>query len=341
MTRIGIVSPGFPEHPGGVTDHTARLRRHWNDAGHEVEVLGTRDETPQAVADRWRVEGVEAVLIQYVPFLYGRWGISRFPGQVARAARARGMRTTLFVHETWVPPTRLPWLVLGPLQRRQLRQLLPRVDAAVTPVPAWARQLRRGTQVVYVGSNLGEAPPGITTSRPLPGPVVFSPFAAGLRWEWIAAAAEAIGAERLLVVVGADAEETRAHPVVGRWYRPEWDCHGRLPPEDVLSILARARLVLAPFVDGLTGRRTSAMTALSAGAPLLSCSGHLFDPLFATGPVPCPNTQAEFVATARALWRDPDAHGDRATRLEWYRDQLDPQRLDRRLLTIVTSEAGA
>jgi hypothetical protein len=341
VTSIRIVSPGFPETPGGVTDHTARLRRHWKDAGHEVQALGARDEAPDAVADRWHAEGTEAVLIQYVPFLYGRRGVSRFPERLARAARARSMRTTLFVHETWVPPTRAPWLVLGPIQRRQLRRLMGEVDAAVTPVPAWAELLGRGTQVVYVGSNLGEAPAGMTTSHPLPGPVVFSPFAAGLRWEWIVAAVEAIGADPPLVLVGADEEEAQADPVLKRWHRPEWVYRGRLPAEDVLSVLARARLVLAPFVDGLTGRRTSAMTAASAGAPLVSSTGHLFDPLFATGPVPCPRTREAFAATAQALWDDPDAYGDRATRLEWYREHLDPRQLDRMLLSVVSPEAGA
>jgi hypothetical protein len=326
VTRIRIVSPGFPETPGGVTDHTARLRRHWKDAGHEVQVLGTSDEAPDAVAERWREERVEAALIQYVPFLYGRRGVSRFPERIARAGRQRGIRTTLFVHETWVPLTRLPWLALGPIQRRQLRRLIGVVDAAVTPVPAWAELLAHDTRVVYVGSNLGEAPPGVTTSHPLPGPVVFSPFAAGLRWDWIVAAVDAIGADPPLVLVGADEEEAQANHVLARWHRPEWD---------------RARLVLAPFVDGLTGRRTSALTAASAGVPLVSSAGHLFDPLFGTGPVPCPRTREAFVATARELWDDPDAHGDRATRLEWYREHLDPKQLDRTLLSIVTAEAGA
>ncbi len=341
VTAIGIVSPGFPETPGGVTDHTARLRGYWKDAGHDVRVLGARDEAPEAVAERWHTEGVAAALVQYVPFLYGRRGVSRFPEELVRAARERGMRVTLFVHEPWVPPTRLPWLVLGPIQRRQLKRLASLSDAIVTPVPAWAELLGHDTQVVYVGSNLGEAPPGVATRPHHRGPVVFSPFAAGLKWEWIVAATDAIGTDPPLVVVGADSESAQRHHVVRHWQQPDWVYRGRLPPEDVLTVLTRARLVLAPFVDGLTGRRTSAMTALSAGAPLVSSTGHLFDPLFATGPVSCASTLEEFVASARALWDDPDARGDRATRLEWYREHLDPEQLDRRLYSIVTGEAAA
>lgn len=337
VTRIGIVSPGFPESPGGVTDHTARLRRHWNDAGHEVEVLGTRDEAPQAVAARWRDERVAAVLIQYVPFLYGRRGVSRFPERLARAARERGMRTALFVHETWVPPTRLPWLVLRPIQKRQLLRLLGVVDTVVTAVPAWAASLGHGARVVRVGSNLGEPLSHLPTRPPLQAPVVFSPFAAGLEWRWIVAAAEAIGATPRLIVIGADQEEVRAHRVVGKWWRAEWDCRGRLPAEDVLPLLSRAPVVLAPFGDGLTGRRTSAMAAMSAGAQLLSSVGPLSDPLFDDGPVALARNEREFVERAQLLWADPESHSHRDQRLQWHRTHLEPKMLDARLLDIVAS----
>lgn len=335
MTSIRIVSPGFPETPGGVTDHTARLRRHWKDAGHEVQVLGTRDEEPAAIAARWRDEGAEAVLIQYVPFLYGRRGVSRFPERVARAARELGLHTSLFVHETWVPPTRVPWLVLGPIQKRQLRRLLGAVDGVVTAVPAWADALGHRAQVVRVGSNLGEPLSQLPTQPPLTAPVVFSPFAAGLEWRWIVAAVEAIGATPPLIVIGADEQEVRDHHVVGRWWRAEWSCRGRLPAEEVLPLLSRAPLVLAPFGDGLTGRRTSAMAAMSAGAQVLSSVGPLFDPLFDDSPVALARTAEEFVERARRIWSDPDSHSHRDERLEWHHAHLEPKTLDARLLDLV------
>jgi hypothetical protein len=137
VSAVAIVSPGFPDLLGGVTGHTARLKRHWTAAGHEVVVEGGTADHPVRLAAGWRSRHVAAVLLQYVPFLYARRGLSRFPQEVARAARAEGIRVGVFVHEPWVPPTRLPWLVLSPLQRRQLRHLLAACDAAFTPVPAW------------------------------------------------------------------------------------------------------------------------------------------------------------------------------------------------------------
>jgi hypothetical protein len=286
------------------------------------------------VVAAWRAQGVVAALVQYVPFLYGRRGLSRFPLRLAGTAREAGIRVTVFVHEPWVPPTRLPWIALSPLQRRQLHTLLGACDAAATPVPAWVTTLWNRPVVIHVGSTLGEpdAPP---QGPALPAPVVFSPFAAGLHWPWIAAAVKAIGAEPPLVVIGARDEAIRQHHVAVRWFDSRWDCRGFLAPAEALALLARARLVLAPFVDGLTGRRTSALAASSVGARLASSRGHLFDPFFEQSPVILASTEREFAEAARAAWSAGDSAEQRVTRLQWYGERLDPRTLDERLLRLV------
>ncbi len=336
MSTIAIVSPGFPQVPGGVTDHTRRVARHWRDAGRVVQVQGSVGEEPEAVAKRWHGEGVTAVLLQYVPFLYGRSGLSLFPGALARAVKALGMRLTVYVHEPWVPPTRLPWLVLSPLQRSQLRRLLKVSDYVVTAVPAWIDLLGHGAQLVRVGSTLGEPPVQDSTEERLPAPVVFSPFAAGLLWRPIAAAVEQIGADPPLIVIGADHDSARRHHMVGRWHRMDWDCRGRLEPTEVLSLLSRARVVLAPFEDGLTGRRTSAMASLSTGAKLVSSVGPLSDPLFNASPVAIADGEREFVRLALDAWNSGEHAAERGARRAWYQSCLDPRELDARLLEIVS-----
>ena len=280
---------------------------------------------------------MEAVLLQYVPFLYGRRGLSLFPGALARAAKGLGMRLTIYVHEPWVPPTRLPWLVLSPLQRSQLRRLVSLSDAVATPVPAWVTMLGQDTKVVRVGSTLGEPPDQDSAEEPLPAPVVFSPFAAGLLWRPIAAAVEQIGADPPLIVIGADRDSARRHHVVGRWHQENWDCRGRLEPAEVLSLLSRARVVLAPFVDGLTGRRTSAMASLSTGAKVVSSVGPLSDPLFDGSPVAIADGELEFVRLAADAWKGGEHTAERDARRAWYRKHLDARDLDRRLLEIVSS----
>jgi hypothetical protein len=333
-SRIAIASPGFPGVRGGVTDHTTRLERRWRAWGHEVTVLGTTRILPEAIAAEWAARGVGGVLLQYVPFLYGRRGLSRFPERLARAVRALGIRVTLFVHEPWVPPTRLPWLVLSPLQRRQLRRLVALADSVVTAVPAWRSLLRPDATVIPVGSNLG--PPPRAPAERQPAPVVFSPFAAGLLWSWIVAAVEAIGAAPALIVVGADPAGMRRHPETRRWYADGWECRGYLPPSAALSAIATARVALAPFVDGATTRRGSLLAALSTGIPTVTSRGPLYDPLFDSAPIAVAASRGEFVTSAKAEWERPYDAAQRERRLAWYGDHLDPVALDRRLLTVVT-----
>ncbi len=79
MTAIAIVSPGYPGSPGGVTDHTARLVESWTGNGDTVHVFGDVSEPIASLAKRVEAEHIEALLIQYVPFLFGKRGISSFP----------------------------------------------------------------------------------------------------------------------------------------------------------------------------------------------------------------------------------------------------------------------
>ena len=104
---------------------------------------------------------------------------------------------------------------------------------------------------------------------------------------------------------------------------------------EALGLLARARLVFAPFVDGLTGRRTSAMAAMSCGSRLLTSNGHLFDPAFAEGPAVVTDSKKQFSRTARTLWDTEDTLSDREQRLSWYRERCLATALDDRLLAIV------
>jgi hypothetical protein len=167
---------------------------------------------------------------------------------------------------------------------------------------------------------------------------VFSPFAAGLRWPWILAASRAIGARGGLTIIGATEGEAAAHPIVGRFLQAGWDWRGRLPPEEALALLGAARLVLAPFRDGFTGRRTSACAALSMGTRVLSSWGHLADPFFREV-IAMPEDEQGFAAQAVNLWGTPDQNEQRVARLDWYNRNLHPNVLDKRLLQLLLDGA--
>ncbi len=325
MDRIALLCP--PDR-GGVGAHTERVRRSWLAKGSHVAVLDPRE---AGSGPQWP-EGTGALLIQYVPFLYGRRGLSRIPEAYASAARRTGIRVTTFVHEPYVPATRPAWWVLSPLQRWQLSRVLARSDAVVTAVPGWVPRLRPDAEIVYVGSVLDVGAPPVTEGSRL---VVFSPLASGLRWDWIGAAIEALDEPPL--IVGATAEQLRTYPPTRALVDDTWDCRGFLSSTELGAVLAQAKIALQPFVDGASGRRTSLLTVLSLGIRVISSGGPLYDPVFDRGLI-APVTREAFVDSVRSAWQSPE--GDRAGRLAWFRAHFDPAQLDARLHDIATGHGS-
>jgi hypothetical protein len=83
---------------------------------------------------------------------------------------------------------------------------------------------------------------------------------------------------------------------------------GRLSPDDLSRHIAACDVMLQPYPDGVSTRRTSAMVALSHGRPLVTTAGRLTEPLWAeTGAgvlVPADDCHALAVAAAAMLF-DP------------------------------------
>ena len=132
-----------------------------------------------------------------------------------------------------------------------------------------------------------------------------------------------------------DWEAARRHPVVRRWADPTWDWRGYLDAPATLSLLARAPVLLAPFVDGLTGRRTSAFAAASVGAPVVSSAGPLFDPALDVPPFFPAGTLRQFCELAAARFHERSAPTYRGNAAESHRQRFGTDRLDRRLLDLL------
>jgi glycosyltransferase involved in cell wall biosynthesis len=83
---------------------------------------------------------------------------------------------------------------------------------------------------------------------------------------------------------------------------------GRLAAPDAAAVISACDLVVQPFPDGVTTRRTSVMAALHNGRPVLTTTGHLTEPVWSeTGAVamtPAGDTPA-LVAAARSLLSHP------------------------------------
>jgi glycosyltransferase involved in cell wall biosynthesis len=101
---------------------------------------------------------------------------------------------------------------------------------------------------------------------------------------------------------------------------------GRAPASDIATTLSACDLLVQPYPDGVTTRRTSVMAGLINACPVLTTAGLLTEPVWSeTGAValePAGDTHA-MVRTARALLADTDQRSSLAVRGErTYRDRF-------------------
>jgi hypothetical protein len=344
---LALFSPDVPGAAGGVADHTLALARALAGSGVAVSVFAGRGDPARFAPIPCRLgigpgphggrdlagalaeAGADWLFVQYVPFLYARLGVA--PGLVTALRRVRraGIRIAVFVHEPFVPFTRLPWLLTGGPQRLQLRALLRLADRAYAPVPAWVARL---SAWATAGAPVALAPVGATlpvsglsreTARARLGLQggevaigVFSPGANAFREDWIVEARRATrhadGMRWLLFGNGSAAlGERLADPSV--------TALGTLAPAGIADVMRALDVALAPYRDGLTLRRTAAMLALAHGVATVSSTGHLWDPSLAAL-ASCPPSGAAFVAEVTRLARDGAARAALgAAGLEGYR----------------------
>jgi glycosyltransferase involved in cell wall biosynthesis len=341
-----VLTPEFPPDCGGVGDYTALVAAGLADAGDRVHVwhpagpdgpveteAGT-SVTVHRLPDRFGessrgvLESALAfepgiVLVQYVPGAFGARGLNvPFCRWLARLRRT-GVDVRVMFHEPFFYfGVARPWRnVLAVVQRAMAAMLLraatrvyystetwsrllgpygPQTAVDVLPIPstipadvpieviahAWTR--RRGSFVIghfgtygdHVGRELREILPALLRRLP--------------------------DARVLLVGSGGEAF-ARALPSD---VRDRVDATGRLSAPEVAAALRACNLIVQPYPDGVTTRRTSVMAALTTSVPVLTTSGPLTEPVWArTSAValaPAGDADA-FVERAAALADDPAA----------------------------------
>jgi glycosyltransferase involved in cell wall biosynthesis len=236
--------------------------------------------------------GYDVVLLQYNPFMYGRWGFAPWlPVALGRLRSRSAVRVALMVHEPYVPMVNWRWTLMGLWQRCQLAAALWESHLAFVSIDRWARSLRklpfaRPTFHLPVGSNLPDMRAARNAQRMQlnadDDTVVIATFTTGIPGRLdshLAAAIDEVarGGQKVLVLnLGAGAprlDGAIAEPV-------ELIETGRLPSEELASNLAASDLFLAPFIDGVSTRRTTVMAALQHGVPVVGTTGFLTDRIF-------------------------------------------------------------
>lgn len=279
--RIDVVYPRVGKRLGdGVRDHGEQLVRALNAAGYAAN------------HSAWARAEVELVIVQYTPFTWGHRGLA--PSLVTRVVALRRRRppphVALMVHEPYLTGDRARDMALGLAQREQLRLMCSLADTVLVSIEPWQRLLDRwrGARPVShlpVGSNLPDAREAREAMRGKLGlrdsEVVVAAFdsphpgRSRVLAEIAARAAAGAGATRLLLL-GAQATAYDGLPL--RTTMP-----GALSAPCLAAHLAAADIFLAPFVDGVSTRRTTLIAALQHGLPIVGTEGDLTDPELRSG----------------------------------------------------------
>jgi glycosyltransferase involved in cell wall biosynthesis len=318
MLHWVILTGEYPPMRGGVSDYTALVARGLAAAGDEVEVFVPGEPVARTdggvrvhgLPDRFGVrslmqlEGLlrrrpSRLLVQYVPHAFG-WKGMNVPFCLWLHRQRRRDLWVMF-HEVLYP--RLPgqpWRhrLLAGVTRRMARLTVRAARRVFVSVPGWEPLLR----------SLGPGCPAVTW-LPVPSTIPAEPAAADVedvrnRFEFrpdttvlgtfgtfgvlvAPLLAETLppllehDGRRVALLLGRGGPEfacalNTAHPGLrGRLLAP-----GDLPPGQVAAHLAACDLLLQPYPDGASSRRTSLMAGLALGRPVVTTEGFYSEPLW-------------------------------------------------------------
>jgi glycosyltransferase involved in cell wall biosynthesis len=335
--RIGLLYADRPGETDAIRDTTERL----------IEALG-RD----AALYLWSPSGIQRVapgsprlgelddvVLQYSPFSFGRGGIA--PALLRDVGRLKvdghGPKLTVVVHEPCVPMNDGRTTVMGLGQRAQLRSVIALADRVLVSTTAWIPYLgRQGRRRLAGDLPSGSTLPDGRATRDRSrrhlgcGPVTFTIALYGTDHpsRLLGHAARAVnrladmGHDVILLNLGRNAPELPELSSTVRELRP-----GPLPAEQVAELLAAADVLLAPFVDGVTTRRTTVAAALQQAVPVIGLDGPLTDettrragPAIELLALTSPERFADGVSRILAMG---DLRQRSQAARQWYEEQLD------------------
>ena len=316
MKEWHLISPEFPPIPGGVSEHSrvlveAAVSRGldvhvWTAAGGGAIARGASVEVHPSLGgfetgDIARTGALldafprpRRIVLQWVPHGYGRSGMNvAFARWIAARARA-GDEIDVMVHEPFadfIGPS-LIQPVRALVQRSMTRAVVGSAHRVWLSIPGWTPRLTpmvRPSVTPRVLPVPGTIPvdrdrPGIAAlrSRLLEGAkVLVGHFGAGGRY-----ADDAL--ERTFNEIRARRDDVR-FLLVGRGTgrlaarlseRKGVSATDLLPARELSQHLQACDLLLQPYVDGVSGRRTTTISALEHGVPVVTTFGRLSEPFW-------------------------------------------------------------
>lgn len=363
MTHWAVLTGEYPPQAGGVSDYTRQVCGGLAATGDRVTVFappcaGEVSDSgvsvirlPDHFGRRGRAVVVEQlsnarpdrVLVQYVPHAFGIKAMNLpFARWVLRLKKLAPV--WVMVHEVAFPFVRRPLRhnLIAVANRLMARWVVNAADRLFVTIPAWGEMLRRlapkspPAEWLPVPSNLPTFadPTAVAAVRTgYPADTLIGHF--GTYGRWITnllspclAALLRQNTDRLALLVGRGGPAFRnefvtAHPdLAGRVVAT-----GDLTPNTVATHLAACDLLVQPYPDGVSGRRTTAVSGLALGVPLVSNRGALTEPVWGedTGVrlAATPNANELFAACELALAESSPARTARGEAgRRWYAEQF-------------------
>jgi len=349
-----ILTGEYPPAAGGVGDYTALLANALSEAGDSVDVwVGTP--TPSTASGSCRVHPLPdlfgprsrslldrawsaapgIVLLQYVPNAIGRRGMNVAFCRWLLAQRRHGQDVRVMFHEPYFYFTaRRPW--------RNAAAVIQRVMALLLVRAAVQRYYSSANWHAYLGpygaANTGIVLP-IPSTIPSNAPAVragelrarFSPSGSGVVGHFgtfgdhvgdelreILPALLRQDSDVRVVLIGRNSDRFRqelAQRLPGAAARVH--ATGEMAASDVAAALSACDVLLQPYPDGVTTRRTSVMAGLRNGVATITTEGALTEAVWRqTGAValaPCGHTDG-VVSQVLRLLADPGERMSQAAR---------------------------
>jgi glycosyltransferase involved in cell wall biosynthesis len=351
-----VLTGEYPPQDGGVSDYTRLIARGLAEAGDRVVVWAPPPSSEKSadhphidvrcLPDRfgpasWRVIGDALdrtsepyrLLVQYVPHAFG-WKGANVPFCLWLRARRRDHLWIMF-HEVAYPFERGAGLrrhALAAVNRAMVSLLGASVERSFISIPAWQpgvqAAVRKGTplkwlpvpnaiDVVDDKKKSAEIASRYGQDRPLVGHFgTYGDLIRPLLDSTVVSLLARSDCRVLLIGRGsreACAELASAHPeLAGRLHAT-----GSMNAADVSHHVRACALMMQPYPDGISSRRTSAMAALAHGVPVVTTEGPLSEPVWrdsgAVLLVPAQDSSAMAAAVA-SLVADPVRLRDLASR---------------------------
>lgn len=282
---VSILMAAAAESANGILDHTRKLA----DA---LEVFGGCEVSlyPFGEAEISDLARCDMIIVQYNPFMYGRWGFA--PGLPTFLHRLRSRRSntiSVIVHEPYVPIRGTRSALMGVWQRLQLVAVSQAADVVFASTEHWTsvfskRWPRRPVFHLPVGSNLPDMRHMRGVERTRLGmsetDIALAAFGTGSpsrHLGYIVSAANAVArvAPTTLLHLGRGAPALDGLDSGVKLHVP-----GPLTPARLAGQLGAADIFLAPLVDGISTRRTTLMAALQHGLAVVGTDGPLTGAVF-------------------------------------------------------------